>query len=388
MNPISMNLDERKTIIAAYPLFAQLQSDDIARLAELMQGYSFSEQETIVKEGAPIDSVYLIASGDAEVTHKITTLEKSMELPISVLHPGDAIGLSDEGFFSKSGLRTATVTALTPMVLLGINVSEFTQFMKVSLNLYPTLKDSAESMLQINFIKNVAPFANMSHEDIDWLLTRIETIDVPTNTIIFKQGNVGDKCYLIKLGKVEIFLEPQHKILAVLAPPAIFGETALITGSPRNATVRTLEDSKLLAIEFKLLKEILKKDEAIARILPETIQNKGIPEKISNPYVFPYQDISGDPCIILKNDNENRYCVIPKAGWFVWEQVNGKNSIGNIIEASTNKFGYDAKDFVYVILKNLANANLIILPKVESNLGITAPSPWSRFLRKIGIIKK
>jgi CRP/FNR family cyclic AMP-dependent transcriptional regulator len=54
--------------------------------------------------------------------------------------------------------------------------------------------------------------------------------------IIFAKGEKGDKMYLIRSGEVEI--ERDGKIIETLSPGGIFGEMALIDGSPRAATAR------------------------------------------------------------------------------------------------------------------------------------------------------
>lgn len=54
--------------------------------------------------------------------------------------------------------------------------------------------------------------------------------------IIFSAGDKGDKMYVIRSGEVEI-LRDGH-VVETLAPGGIFGEMALIDGSPRAATAR------------------------------------------------------------------------------------------------------------------------------------------------------
>ena len=53
---------------------------------------------------------------------------------------------------------------------------------------------------------------------------------------IFAAGDKGDKMYVIRSGDVEI--ERDGKIVEKLGPGGIFGEIALIDGSPRAATAK------------------------------------------------------------------------------------------------------------------------------------------------------
>jgi CRP/FNR family transcriptional regulator, cyclic AMP receptor protein len=54
--------------------------------------------------------------------------------------------------------------------------------------------------------------------------------------VIFAEGDKGDKMYVIRSGEVEIVRD--GKVVETLSPGGIFGEMALIDGSPRAATAR------------------------------------------------------------------------------------------------------------------------------------------------------
>ncbi len=79
----------------------------------------------------------------------------------------------------------------------------------------------------------------------------------PAGTILFRQGDVGNKFYLIRKGVVEAFRREGESIsappslgrrLATLRAGESFGETALLTGKPRSATVRVREDVDLYVL--------------------------------------------------------------------------------------------------------------------------------------------
>jgi cAMP-dependent protein kinase regulator len=57
--------------------------------------------------------------------------------------------------------------------------------------------------------------------------------------VVFSQGDVGDKFYLIHSGQVDVIVEEDGKkeIVAQLRKGQYFGEMALINDKPRNATI-------------------------------------------------------------------------------------------------------------------------------------------------------
>ena len=68
---------------------------------------------------------------------------------------------------------------------------------------------------------------------------------------IFRQGEIGDRVYVIIKGEVEVVREDMEKepmVLARLGPEEYFGEMALLRNAPRSATVRALTDVQTLTI--------------------------------------------------------------------------------------------------------------------------------------------
>ena len=66
----------------------------------------------------------------------------------------------------------------------------------------------------------------------------------PAGAVIVRQGDPGDKFYVIKSGRVDVIVEEAgtRRTVATLGPGNFFGEAALLTGAPRNATVVAKED--------------------------------------------------------------------------------------------------------------------------------------------------
>lgn len=69
--------------------------------------------------------------------------------------------------------------------------------------------------------------------------------------VIFRQGEVGDCAYFIQVGEVEVVREDEQghpTLLARLSAGKYFGEIALLSNAPRNATVRAAVATKVAVL--------------------------------------------------------------------------------------------------------------------------------------------
>jgi len=90
---------------------------------------------------------------------------------------------------------------------------------------------------------------------------------VPAGTIIFRQGDQGDKMYIIRYGRVRAFRADEGGVetdLAELGPGDSFGEIPLLTGRPRAASVETVEETCLSVLSKEQFDQILKDHPLVA----------------------------------------------------------------------------------------------------------------------------
>lgn len=81
--------------------------------------------------------------------------------------------------------------------------------------------------------------------------------------LVFRQGDPGDCAYFIRSGEVEVLGEEDGGVLARLGVGEYFGEMALLSNKPRNATVRTTATVELAVLGKKNFLNML-------RLLPST----------------------------------------------------------------------------------------------------------------------
>ncbi len=109
-------------------------------------------------------------------------------------------------------------------------------------------------------LRKITLFSIYTDAELSALVDSAQTKSVSSGEIIFKQGEEGDKFYIVASGKIRIVLhkEDQKEInLGVRTEGDYFGETALITGNPRNATARAAEPGVLISISGDAFNDFL-----------------------------------------------------------------------------------------------------------------------------------
>jgi CRP-like cAMP-binding protein len=111
-----------------------------------------------------------------------------------------------------------------------------------------------------DLLRNPA-FSRVPPGNLHILFSRFEPLPVSAGQVVIRQGEAGDYYYLIRQGKAEVSRAihgDQHVKLAELAPGQGFGEEALISGDPRNATVTMLGDGLLMRLAARDFNDQLK----------------------------------------------------------------------------------------------------------------------------------
>jgi CRP-like cAMP-binding protein len=103
-----------QAVLERVPLFEGLSKGHLRQIRDLTDEVRYMEGASIVKEGEPGDSFYVVVEGQAKVTRRGRTLAR--------LVPGDFFG---EISLLDGGERTATVTSETPMLLLELKQRKF-----------------------------------------------------------------------------------------------------------------------------------------------------------------------------------------------------------------------------------------------------------------------
>ena len=114
-------------------------------------------------------------------------------------------------------------------------------------------------------LKNIPFFAELSDEDLQAVIDNIQMQYFAADHVIFEQGDIGDMMYIIKRGQVQVLRD--NTILATLSDGQFFGEMALVSDEPRNATIKTITDLEALILKKEDFRHLLETNPSIASIV-------------------------------------------------------------------------------------------------------------------------
>lgn len=376
---------ERHRFIQQIPCFARFTPEQVEELSILFKEVSFQPNETIVHENDLVDSIFIIVNGSLEVTQLSKNDKKNTQVPLALLGSGDSIGLHDSGFYATQGKRTATVKALTPALLLRLELDDLTAYLH-KYHLESNMYAASKEMLTMRFIKQSLAFSKLAPERLQWLASKVRSVSSPKGTVIFNQGEVGDQCYLIQSGVVDIVAKDQagnERVLAQLKSPALFGEATLITRSPRNAMARVAEDAELFVLSHADLSELLESENAVATMFMSLMVDRSRP--IKNPRVSLHErkTVEGETITILKNADSGSYFKLSKEGAFVWEQLNGHNTMQDITLDLAEKYKIFVPDVVAALISKLTRAGFISNIELYDELANEKKPLWVRAFIKV-----
>src|SRR6267142_3611130 len=109
------------------------------------------------------------------------------------------------------------------------------------------------------FLRGCSCFAVLTDAQLQILRDRAEVRHYNLGDLVFRQGDAGDGMYLVYSGKVRVLREENgtQVPLNILYPGEHFGELALMSRQPRNASTRAAADSTLIAISADAVAAVL-----------------------------------------------------------------------------------------------------------------------------------
>jgi CRP-like cAMP-binding protein len=232
--------------------FNSLQQQTLEQLATSAEEITYTPSQIIFLEGKEDKRLYFLLEGEVALQrtrHRARYLRaasKKARYPLDRANP-----------------HGCTATAVTNVRLLGIDESLLER--RLSHNQaasYEMLEYGGvgDPQWMMDIVSQPA-FHDIPTANINALFARFEPVQHRAGDVIIRQGDAGDYYYMIREGYAQVaHAEPgmNPRALAKIGCGEGFGEEALLTGLPRNATVTMATDGVLMRLAKQDFDALLK----------------------------------------------------------------------------------------------------------------------------------
>ena len=184
--------------------------------------------------------------------------------------------IPDAMWWGIATLTTVGYGDIYPATLAGKILASFTMFLGIGMfDLPAAILASAyyEEIQKKNFLVSIETiteiplFAKLPIAALSKINEKLDPVILAAKKTVFNKGDKADSMYIIEFGHVEVEIENPVK----LGPGDYFGEMGLLGNTTRNASIRTLDEVKLLELTKEDLEELLEEHEVLFQEIEEKI---------------------------------------------------------------------------------------------------------------------
>ncbi|KAK5129596.1 hypothetical protein LTR08_003027 [Meristemomyces frigidus] len=240
-------------------LFSHLDDDQSAQVLGALQERKVPAKDVrVIVQGDAGDYFYVVESGSFDIyvsaTGKVEPGAAGLGHRVATSAAGSSFG---ELALMYNAPRAATVVSTEPAVLWQLDRITFRRI----------LMDSAFQRRRMyeSFLEEVPLFSGLTAYERSKIADALETTKFPAGSTIIREGDVGDRFYIVEAGEAEVHKRGHAKPLKAYRKGDYFGELALLDDKPRAASVLAHSDMKVATLGKDGFQRLLGPVEAIMR---------------------------------------------------------------------------------------------------------------------------
>lgn len=126
-------------------------------------------------------------------------------------------------------------------------------------------------MIPANILKNIPLFRNLDEQDLALIAARLRKAVYTKGSIIFREGDLGDTMLLVESGQLAVMGQAEGETIAFVGPGNFVGETALLLGEPRTASLQVIIDAQVWILNKEDFETLVITRQSIAREMLQEI---------------------------------------------------------------------------------------------------------------------
>ncbi|MBI5211792.1 MAG: peptidase domain-containing ABC transporter [Nitrospirae bacterium] len=247
---------ELKKVLEDIPFFSFLEENLLAEIAGCFEFKTYGLGETVLKSGDMVEFFYIVFNGRARL---IDADPAGKEIILKTFNKGDFFG--EESLFKEEKANN-TIRAASDLVTAKLPKKDFIRLTQANKQIGEYIETYTANQSIQTFLRKFSIFGSLSGKEVShWLKLLMQEPVFKTGGFVFREGDRGDKFYIIVSGNAEVIrnIEGEDKVVNKLEAGQFFGEMALITEQPRLAGIRASSELKLVSISKEHFKVMIGK---------------------------------------------------------------------------------------------------------------------------------
>ena len=132
-------------------------------------------------------------------------------------------------------------------------------------------------MTNADFLRSIDMFSELDDELLKPIVDQSETVDLQRGDVVFQSGDESSDLYIVTHGRIAIgnrSFDGRESLVALMEAGDLFGEMPLFSNDGRSAEARALEESSLIVIPYKPIKDLYDDNPALLWRVVEMLVNR------------------------------------------------------------------------------------------------------------------
>ncbi|MCC2602010.1 cyclic nucleotide-binding domain-containing protein [Sphingopyxis yananensis] len=247
---IFADLPQKKSVSAWLEYFRQRISifHDVSplQMREFMldsRAAFYAKGEVVFEKGDPGSSLFAIADGFAEVE----------------VAPNVRIPIEQGSIFGEVGLISGRKRGAT--IVAGVDAIFVEVTRTAALKLMAAVPGAKRAINRISLERQLLQIfkGGLTVQDLSEVVEQAEVMRFPAGKVVVAEGDTGDDIYVIRSGSMVVEKDIGGKpiFLRYLPAGSYFGEMSVLSGAPRNATVKAAVGSEVIKLTGETFRKML-----------------------------------------------------------------------------------------------------------------------------------
>ena len=237
---------KRGAVLPHHPLLSDVEPSDLIELLPLLELKVLETGSVVLEQGSEGTSLYIVVRGVAEVTRD--------GVHLAHLRSGSFFG---EMALLTSSPRTASVTALAPLLVFELGREALQELAAASAGFARVLADYTRRRLLLNLMATSQLFQPLDGKRRAALMELFSSQVYPAGSTVLAEGNVAEGLYVVLSGEVAVDKadDGESLTLASLGAGQVFGEISLIQSRSATASIKALRKTVVLCLSREVFNE-------------------------------------------------------------------------------------------------------------------------------------